>query len=126
MEATFGWMLGILIATLVSAVVIWIVGQLNLGMSVKGFGAAFVAALVVAVISAGAQWLLWELNIFVPGGLAGTIVNVLVAAVVLLLAGNVVQGLKVRGFGGALIAAVAMAVVGYFVTAALSPFLTTL
>ncbi len=126
MEGTFGWMLGILIATLVSAVVIWIVGQLNLGMSVKGFGAAFVAALVVAVISAGAQWLLWELNIFVPGGLAGTIVNVLVAAVVLLLAGNVVQGLKVRGFGGALIAAVAMAVVGYFVTAALSPFLTTL
>ena len=126
MEATFGWMLGILIATLVSAVVIWIVGQLNLGMSVKGFGAAFVAALVVAVISAGAQWLLWELNIFVPGGLTGTIVNVLVAAVVLLLAGNVVQGLKVRGFSGALIAAVAMAVVGYFVTAALSPFLTTL
>jgi putative membrane protein len=126
MEATFGWMLGILIATLISAVVIWIVGQLNLGMSVKGFGAAFVAALVVAVISAGAQWLLWELNIFVPGGLAGTIVNVLVAAVVLLLAGNVVQGLKVRGFSGALIAAVAMAVVGYFVTAALSPFLTNL
>lgn len=126
MNATIGWMLGILIATLVSAVVIWIVGQLNLGMSVKGFGAAFVAALVVAVISAGAQWLLWELNIYVPGGLAGTIVNVLVAAVVLLLAGNVVQGLKVRGFSGALIAAVAMAVVGYFVTAALSPFLTTL
>jgi len=126
MEATFGWMLGILIATLVSAVVIWIVGQLNLGMSVKSFGAAFVAALVVAVISAGAQWLLWELRIFVPGGMAGTIVNVLVAAVVLLLAGNVVQGMKVRGFSGALIAAVAMAVVSYFVTAALSPFLTTL
>jgi putative membrane protein len=126
MQMQIGWMVGILIATLVSAVVIWIVGQLNLGMSVKGFGAAFVAALVIAVISAGAQWLLWELNIYMPGGVGGTIINVLVAAVVLLLAGNVVQGMKVRGFSGALVASVAMAVVGWFVGQVVGPFLTTL
>lgn len=105
-----------LFLALINALVIFLVGQLNLGMSVKGFGPSFIAALVIAVLTAGVYWLFSELNIWVPGGLGGVLINLLVAAVVLYVAGSVVQGVKVRGFSGALIAAVAMAVVTWFVT----------
>lgn len=115
MDPSVSFLTQALFLALINALVIFLVGQLNLGMSVKGFGASFVAALVIAVLTAGIYWLFSELGIWVPGGLGGAIINLLVAAVVLYVAGSVVQGLKVRGFSGALIAAVAMAVVTWFV-----------
>jgi putative membrane protein len=56
------------------------------------------------------MWLLGLLGIQIGGGWLGAIVNLIIAAVVLLVSGRIVPGLRVKGFGGALIAAIAIGV----------------
>lgn len=111
-----------IIALLVSALVLWIVSKLNLGLSVKGFGSAIIAAVVIAVITAVVFWLLGILHITIAGGLIGWLLLLIIAAVVLMLSGRVLPGLKVEGFGGAIIAALAIAVVSWIVSALLGIF----
>ena len=50
------------------------------------------------------------------GGLLGTIIYLIVAAVVLMISDRFVSGMTVNGFGGAIIAAIAIAVVNWLVT----------
>jgi putative membrane protein len=53
--------IGIILAALFSALVIYIVGKLNLGLEVSGFGAAFVAAIAIGLVT----WLIsWLLSLF--------------------------------------------------------------
>lgn len=106
--ATF-W--NLLVGLIVSAVVILIVGRLNLGLTVSGFGAAFIAAIVIAVVAAVVVWLLGVLGITIGGGILGTIVYLIVAAVVLMISDRFVPGMSVHGFTGAIVAAIAIAVV---------------
>jgi putative membrane protein len=47
--------------------------------------------------------------------LLGTIINLIVAALVLMVSDRFVSGMKVNGFGGAIIAAIAIAVVNWLV-----------
>lgn len=111
-----GAIVGIVIAALFSAVVIWIVGKLGLGLSVSGFGPAFVAGIVIAIVGGLVTWLLGALGITIGGGLLGAIIHLIIAALVLMFAGNMVKGLKVNGFGGALVAAIAIAVVAWLIS----------
>jgi putative membrane protein len=110
-----GAIVGILIAGLFSAVVIWIVGKLGLGLSVGGFGPAFIAGIVIAIVGGLITWLIGALGITIGGGLLGAIIHLIIAALVLMFAGDMVKGLKVNGFSGALIAAIAIAVVAWLV-----------
>lgn len=102
-----------LVAIVVAAVVLLIVSRFNLGLSVSGFGAAAISAVVIAIVGAVVIWLLGLLNISIGGGFLGTLVYLVVAAVVLLVADKFVPGLKVNGFVGAIVAAIAIAVVYY-------------
>jgi putative membrane protein len=111
-----GAIVGILIGALVTGLIIWIVGKLGLGLEVSGFGPAYIAAIVIAVVSGVIMWLLGLLGIQVGGGWLGAIVNLIIAAVVLLISGRIVPGLRVKGFGGALIAAIAIGVVGWLIS----------
>jgi putative membrane protein len=111
-----GAIVGIVIAALFSAVVIWIVGKLGLGLSVSGFGPAFVAGIVIAIVGGLVTWLLGALGITIGGGLLGAIIHLIIAALVLMFAGNMVKGLQVNGFGGALVAAIAIAVVAWLIS----------
>lgn len=106
-----GLLIGLVIGGLISGFVIWIVGKLGLGLEVDGFGAAFIAAIVIAIIGALVNWLLGLLGISVGGGWLGALVHLIIAAVVLLLADRILRGLRVAGFVGALIAAIAIGVV---------------
>jgi len=108
-----GLIIGILVGALISAVVIWVVGKLGLGIEVDGFGPAFIAALVIAVVSGLITWLLGLLGVTIGGGLLGAIIHLVIAAIVLMVAGNLVSGLRVKGFVGALIAAIAIGLVGW-------------
>ena len=110
-----GVILNAIVAILVAAVVILIVSKLNLGLSVTGFGAAIIAAIIIAVVGAVIMWLLGLLHITIGGGLLGLIVLLIVAAVVLMVSDKFVPGMKVNGFGGAIIAAIAIAVVYWLV-----------
>jgi putative membrane protein len=102
-----------LIAALFSSVIIWIVGKLGLGLEVDGWVSAFIAGIAIAIISGLITWLLGAVGITIGGDILGAIIHLIIAAVVIYLAGSVVAGLKVKGFSGALIAAIAIGVVGW-------------
>lgn len=110
-----GAIIGILIAAAIGGLVIWIVGKLGLGLEVDGFMPAFLAAIVIAVVAGLINWLLGLLGITIGGGLLGAIVHLVIAAVVLMISGSIVRGLRVNGFVGALIAAIAIGVMGWLV-----------
>ena len=110
-----GFIIGILLGAVFSAIIIWIVGKLNLGLEISGFGAAFIAAIIIAVIWAITLWI-WGLLGYSPGaGIGGAVVNVITSAAVIYTAGNFVSGFKVKGFSGAIIAAIAISVVNWII-----------
>ncbi len=109
-----GAIISIVIYFLVAALVIYIVGRLNLGLTVDGYVTAVLAAAVIAIVGGIVYWLIGLFNLSLGGsGICGAIINLIVAAVVLLLSGRVFKGLEVKGFGGAIIAAIAIGVVGW-------------
>ncbi len=110
-----GAIVGILIAAAIGGLVIWIVGKLGLGLEVDGFGPAFIAAIIIAVVAGIINWLLGLLGITIGGGLLGAIIHLIIAAVVLMISGSIVRGLRVKGFVGALVAAIAIGVVGWLI-----------
>lgn len=111
-----GALVGILIAAVFGGLVIWIVAKLGLGIEVDGFVPAFIAAIVIAVVAGLITWLLGLVGITIGGGVLGAIVHLVIAAVVLMISGNIVPGMRVKGFVGALIAAIAMGVVGWLIS----------
>jgi putative membrane protein len=86
-----------------------------LGLTVKGYVGAIVAAFVIAIVSWVIFWLLGLIGISIGGGLLWAIVILIIAAVVLLISDKILPGLEVEGFGGAIVAAIAMAVVGLII-----------
>ena len=103
--------------------VIWIVGKLGMGLTVDGFVPAIIAAIAIAVVSGLITWGLGLFGITLGGtGLMAAIVSLVVAAVVLLLADKFVPGMQVKGFGGAIIAAIAIGVVTWLISWVLGLF----
>lgn len=111
-----GYIISFLVALIVAALVIYIVGRLNLGLTVSGFGAAIVAALVIAIVGTIVLWLLSLLGLTFGGGLLGAIIYIIVAAIILMISDRFVPGMQVNGFTGAIVAAIAIGVVGWIVT----------
>ena len=108
MEVIIGLVLGVLIGALISGFIIWLVSKFNIGLSVDNFGWAMLAGLFIGFFT----------NLimhFVPGqgGIVTAVVQLLVAAAVIVLAGKVFSGVKVDGYSGALVAAVIMALVSF-------------
>jgi putative membrane protein len=106
---------GAIIAIVLNALVIWIVSKLNLGLTVRSFGSAILAAIVIAIVSWVIAWLLGLLGITIGAGILGAIITLIIAAVVLLLSDRFLPGLEVHGFGGAIIAAIAMAIIAWLI-----------
>ena len=108
--------LSILVSLVLYAIVIYIVGRLNLGMTVDGFVGAFVAGAVIAVVSWLVNWLLVSvLKISIGAGWFAALISLVVAAVVLLISDRFVPGMRVQGFVGAIVAAIAIAVVAWLI-----------
>lgn len=110
-----GLLIGVVIGALISGFVIWIVSKLGLGLEVDGFGSAFIAAIIIAVVGGLISWLLSALGITVGGGWLGAIIQLVVAAVVLMISDRLLKGLRVAGFMGALIAAIAIGIVYWLI-----------
>jgi putative membrane protein len=106
-------LVGIGIASVVGAVVIRIVSSLNLGLWVRGFGAAFIAAIVITVVGIAIRSILAAIGVPDPGGIVGFVERLIVAAIVLMLADKLLSGLTVHGFKGALIAALGISVISW-------------
>ena len=104
------------LAVVAAAVVIMIVSRLNLGLSVSGFMSAAIAAVVIAIVGTLVLWLLGALGMSIGGGFWGTLVYLVVAAIVLVLSGKFVPGMSVNGLTGGIVAAIGIAVVYWFLT----------
>ena len=111
MSAVVALLILMVAGLLLSALVIWVVGKLGLGLSVDGFGSAFAAAIVIAVVGFIINLILSLLGIEIGGGIIGGIIHLIIAAVVLLISDRFLKGMQVAGFIGALVAAVAIGVV---------------
>ncbi len=111
-----------LVYWLVAAVVIFIVGKMNFGLQVKSFGSALIAALVIALVAGVIGWVFSILGITLAGGWLAALINLVVAALVLMISDKFLPGMEVHGFFGAILAALAIGVVGWLVTWALSLF----
>ena len=110
-EVLVGLIIGILIAAVISGVIIWLVGKLNIGLTVKNFGWAMLAGLLIGVLTN-------IVNQFVVnrGGAVGFVVQLVISALVILASGKMLSGFTVDGFKGALFAAMAIAIIGFLMT----------
>ncbi len=98
---------------LAATIVIWVVGKMGLGLTVEGFGAAAMAAIVIAVVTWVVVWGLGLLSITIGGGFMGAIVAIVISALILLVSDKFIPGMKVNGFGGAIVGALAIGVVSW-------------
>ena len=105
-------LIGSAIGAVISGLIIWIISKLNLGLEVENFGWAIIAGVLIGVLTNLILQILGNFNI-ITTGFIGAIMYALVAAGVILSSGSFLKGLKVNGYSGALIAAVAIAVINY-------------
>ena len=115
MEVFIGAIIGIAIGAVISGTLIWIVGKLGIGLTVKSFGWAMLAGLVIGVISTLISTLIPESQ-----GLVGAIVHLVVSAAVIFGAGKLLKGLTVDGPSGAILAACAIAAISYLISIVLT------
>ncbi len=108
MEMVIGLVLGVLISAVISGFIIWLVSKFNIGLTVDNFGWAMLAGLFIGFFTNLIMHLLPG-----QGGIVTAIVQLLVAAAVILVAGKVFSGVKVEGYSGALVAAVIMALISF-------------
>jgi len=114
MPSILAMILALVLVWAVGAVVLMIVSRLGLGLTVDGFGAAFIASAVISVVSGVIYWLLGLIGIaIVNPTLLGALVVLVIAAVVLLVSDRFVKGMKVNGFTGAIIAAISYGVIAW-------------
>ena len=108
METIVGVVIGILIAAVFSGVIIWLISKLTVGLSVNSFGWAMLAGLFIGTLTNLFNHMLPGMNEMIT-----LVVHLLISAGVILLAGKLFSGVNVKGFKGAVIAALAIAVVGF-------------
>ena len=108
-----GLLVTVVFNIILAAVVILVVSKLGLGLEVDGFGSAMIAAVVIAIATAIVNWLIGLLGISLGIGVIGAIVALIVGALVLMVSDKFVKGMKVNGFVGAIVAAVAIAVLNF-------------
>ena len=106
----------LVIASPIYALIIWLVGKLRLGLEVSGFGAAFLAAVVIVLLNSLVILLLGAIGITLEGDLLAVIIQLVIAALTLMIADRIVKGLYVKGYKGALLAAAAIAAVGWLIS----------
>lgn len=111
MGSLIALLLGWALAMVLGAVILMVISRLNLGLTVESFGAAFIASIVISFIGGIVSWLLTLIGFpFDNLKLIGALLVVVIAAVILMISDRLLSGLKVNGFSGALIAAVAYGV----------------
>ena len=97
-------MLHILIVWLVSALALWLVARIVPGIEVRDFGAALIAAIVIALVNAVIgpilRFISWPLTILTLG-----LFRLVINALLLMLAAMIAPGFRVRGFLNAVIGA---------------------
>lgn len=102
-----GLLIAVTLGALITGPVLWITSRFGLGLSVDGLATSFIAGACIAATGGVISWLL-NLRKLKPGtGLLGASLNILLGATVLVLLDDLLAGLTVRGFTGAVAACAA-------------------
>ncbi len=116
MGAVLGTIIGLVISSLVAGIMIWIVSALKLGITVKNFWWAMLVGIVIAVLSVVLAKIVDPLMTTEFTGVWKAVMDALATATIIYSAGYWFKdNLNVRGFGGALLAALSIAGIGYLV-----------
>jgi uncharacterized membrane protein YvlD (DUF360 family) len=111
-----GIIIGLLLATSVNSIIIWIIAKLGLGIELKNFGTAIVAAFLSALIGLGLSRITTQLFGVTGQPYGGIILHILGSALVLWLTSKILSGMQTKGFLGAILAAVSMGVLYYLIS----------
>ncbi len=111
----------LVIASPIYTLIIWLVGKLRLGLEVSGFGTAFLTALVIVFLNSAVTLALGAAGITLEDDLLAVFIQLVIAALILLIADRIVKGLYVKGYKGALLAAVSIAAVGWLIGQVINP-----
>lgn len=108
MEAIIGIIVGVVLSAVIAGVIIWTVSKLNLGLHVESFGWAMAAGALIGVATNVIMKVIPASN-----DIFHLVTNLVVSALVIYASGALLKGMTVKGYGGALLAAVGIAVVSY-------------
>ena len=115
MEPFTGSVISLLISAVISGGIIWAISHLNLGLSVLNFGWAMLAGVLIGVFTS------LIMSVVPPaGGVIQFAINLVVSAAVIFAWGRLLRGLTVRGYQGALIAAVSIAAINALLSSVFS------
>lgn len=106
--------MGMIIHILVSAVLLWVLGQMMSGIEVRDGKAALLGAIMLGLANAFIRPLLILLTLPITLLTLGLFILV-VNAVVLMIAAAFVDGFEVEGFGSALWGSLVLAIMNMFV-----------
>ena len=108
MDIVVGLVVGVAVAALISGAVIWAVSKLGLGLDVDSFGWAMGAGLLIGFLTN-------LVTQFVPasGTAIQVVIHLVISAGAIFVSAAILKGVHVKGFTGALIAALAIAAVSY-------------
>jgi uncharacterized membrane protein YvlD (DUF360 family) len=88
----------LVIASPIYTLIIWLVGKLRLGLEVSGFGTAFLTALVIVFLNSAVTLALGAAGITLEDDLLAVFIQLVIAALILLIADRIVKGLYVKGY----------------------------
>ena len=108
-------MANFLLTWLITAVSLYIISQLRLGLEIRDAGTALIAALVLGILNAFVRPVLGLLALpitILTLGLFALVLN----ALMILLMGALVKGVKVQGFFGALFSSILLSILTWLIS----------
>jgi putative membrane protein len=110
-------LIGVLVGALFTGFFIWVIARISSLIEVSGFGPAYITAIVIAILNGLVKWLFGSALGGSGTALTGSVlINWIISAIILLLAGRMVKGIRVNGFGSALLAAAVIALFDWLLT----------
>jgi putative membrane protein len=102
---------------IVSAIVLLVVDRLNIGLKVRSFLYALVAAAAIVIVAAVVGWVLGALGVtLATAGILGFVIGIFVNALILWLAAKFTPGFEIANYPAALVVAIVIAAIWWLVT----------
>jgi putative membrane protein len=109
-------LVGFLVTWLITALSLYIISRLRLGLEIQDAGTALIAALVLGLLNAVVRPILGFLSLpitIITLGLFALVLN----ALMLMLMAAIVKGVRVQGFIGALVSSVLLSILTWLISA---------
>jgi putative membrane protein len=106
----------IIAAWILNAILLMIVGRLNIGLKVNSFLYALVGAAAIAVVAAVVGWVLAAVGLSGTNlSLVGLLVGLLLNALILYIAAKITPGFEILNYVSAIVVAIVLAVIWWLV-----------